>query len=107
MEDGSVFKFYYEVGFSLFYAGERVIKDFYSLFAGKDVYEFLRYPLEDISQEDVHFLFAHGSSLVSRSGRIIPVMRNIGFSDLLLVLSERFSLRRGILNPNDERERIC
>jgi len=107
VEDGSVFKFYYEVSFSLFYAGEGVIKDFYSLFAGEDVDEFLRYPLEDVSQENVHFLFAHGSSLVSRSGRIIPVVRNIGFYDLLLFLSERFSLRRGILNFADERERIC
>ncbi len=32
------------------------------------------------------------SSFVSRFERIIPVMRNIGFSDLLLVLSERFSV---------------
>jgi len=81
VEDGSVFEFYYEVGFSLFYAGEGVIKDFYSLFAGKDVYELLRYPLEDISQKDVHFLFAHGSSLFGGLGRIIPVAGNIGFSD--------------------------
>ncbi len=85
MKDGSVLEFYYEVGFSLFYAGERVIKDFYSLFAGKDVYELLGYPLEDVSQEDVHFLFAHGSSFVSRSGRIIPIAG-------VVVPLDRFSL---------------
>ena len=68
MEDGTVFKFYYEVSFSLFYAGEGIIKDFYPLFAGKDVYELLRYPLEDVSQENVHFLFAHGSSPLGLEG---------------------------------------